>query len=88
MTTGVAGKGGLQAMSFDGSDDYIDISGIGTITLPHTFTAWVKKDTTNSGKKVADHDYNKIRGPRTLPTWHKRKRHAKTLNQQEAKMKW
>jgi len=47
VTTGVAGRGGLQAMSFDGNDDYIDISksvssefGSGSFTV----MAWVKTD--------------------------------------------
>ena len=42
VTTGVAGKGGLQAMSFDGSDDYIDVSGAENSSFPVTISAWVR----------------------------------------------
>ncbi|WP_414837422.1 LamG-like jellyroll fold domain-containing protein [Candidatus Nanosalina sp. VS9-1] len=46
VTTGVAGKGGLQAMSFDGSDDYVDVSGAENSSFPVTISAWVKADGT------------------------------------------
>ncbi|WP_414838332.1 LamG domain-containing protein [Candidatus Nanosalina sp. VS9-1] len=45
VTTGVSGRGGLQAMSFDGSDDYVGVSDDSVFTVSSfTVSAWVKID--------------------------------------------
>ena len=49
ITTGVAGKGGLQAMSFDGNDDYISIGSF-NIGSSITATAWVNLDERKSNE--------------------------------------
>lgn len=48
VTQGVAGRGGLTSYSFDGSDDYIEISRYSFISGfgPYTISAWVKFDST------------------------------------------
>lgn len=51
-TQGVAGKGGLTAYSFDGSDDYIDIDEGRDSQSVYTFTAWVNANTLNSEDTV------------------------------------
>ena len=50
VTTGVAGKGGLQAMSFDGSDDYISLEAFDAFSS-FTFTAWVKPEAVDTDSK-------------------------------------
>jgi len=59
VTTGVAGKGGLQAMSFDGNDDYIDTSGIDFSGFSEfSVSVWVKLRSTSSTVTVWSADEN------------------------------
>ena len=49
LTTGVAGKAGLKAMSFDGSDDFVEMSD--SINESYiSISAWVKWDGSNSNQ--------------------------------------
>ena len=55
VTTGVAGKGGLQAMSFDGNDDYIYVNS-GSVLQPtkqFSVSLWIRADDYNT----SDSDY-------------------------------
>jgi len=55
VTTGVAGCGGLQAMSFDGSSNYINLPNLNnefSTGPPATFTAWVKTSNSSSSQAV------------------------------------
>jgi len=42
VTTGVSGKGGLQAMSFDGNDDYIGEGALQTNNSSLSVSVWIK----------------------------------------------
>jgi hypothetical protein len=48
VTTGVAGCGGLEAMSFDGTDDYVDIGAFPELSS-YTVSLWVSDDEPSSG---------------------------------------
>jgi hypothetical protein len=54
VTQGVAGKGGLTSYSFDGNDDYVDISGAyGAKNLGFTISAWAyRTDSLSSDRNV------------------------------------
>ena len=55
VTTGVAGKGGLQAMSFDGNDDYVRVNS-GSVLQPtrrFSVSLWIKPENFSS----SDVDY-------------------------------
>ena len=55
IVTGVAGRGGLQAMSFDGSNDYVNLSNLNNefnTSPPATFTAWIKTSKTGTPQTV------------------------------------
>lgn len=62
VTTGVAGRGGLEAMSFDGNDDYISVGGPGSMDYsPVTFSCWVhirEPDTQNTLMSTVDGSQN------------------------------
>lgn len=52
-TRGVAGRGGLQAHSFDGTDDYIAGAAIPDGNPGFTVAVWVRSDTTGNNQAIA-----------------------------------
>ena len=48
--------------SFDGSNDYVDLNGMGNLTGSFTITAWIYADTTNSGSRILIDDQNNSNG--------------------------
>jgi hypothetical protein len=50
VTTGIAGRGGLEAMSFDGSDDWVDIPNLSALGQ-YTVSAWVRSNSMGDGNE-------------------------------------
>jgi hypothetical protein len=70
VTTGVAGRGGLEAMSFDGTDDYIDTPNpLSYNDRRFAFGGWVRPRNSGASEEhvisVADDGSN----PRTMLVW-------------------